>query len=196
MPICLAYSAGFEAAQAESDRPAFHKCVNNSQQKLATCSIDGIDNIPSSLPITLVYWGSGACQIDQNHWDEMATSSLCLQVRVAAGPNEGNLCKLQSNFLTITMTKSSQHQALVKYLTKPRASHLTHISRKKMTVKIRSVKLESYFKSSVQYVLYYKHRYLRGSVSLSSQFPFLYVSTYTNGNLDAHETKPRKYRCL
>ena len=41
--------------------------------------------------------------------------------------------------LTMTMTKSSQHQALVKYLTKPRASHLTVISMAKMTVKILSM---------------------------------------------------------
>ena len=37
------------------------------------------------------------------------------------------------------MTKSSQHQAFVKYLAKPSASHLTHISRVKMTVKILSM---------------------------------------------------------
>ena len=40
---------------------------------------------------------------------------------------------------TITMTKSNQHHALVKYLTKPRANHLTHISKKKTTVKILSM---------------------------------------------------------
>ena len=39
----------------------------------------------------------------------------------------------------MTMTKSSQHQALVKYLTKPRANHLTDISMAKMTVKILSM---------------------------------------------------------
>ena len=41
--------------------------------------------------------------------------------------------------LTITITKSSQHQAFVKYFTKPSANHLTHISRKKVTVNIRSI---------------------------------------------------------
>ena len=37
------------------------------------------------------------------------------------------------------MTKSSQHQALVKYLTNPKASHLTAISSVKITVKILSM---------------------------------------------------------
>ena len=41
--------------------------------------------------------------------------------------------------LTITMTKSSQHQALVKYLTKPNANHFTTISMVNITVKIRSM---------------------------------------------------------
>lgn len=40
---------------------------------------------------------------------------------------------------TMTMMKSSQHQALVKYFWKPRASHLINISMKKITVKIRSM---------------------------------------------------------
>ena len=40
---------------------------------------------------------------------------------------------------TITIRKSSQHQALVKYLAKPRATNLIHISMKKITVNIRSI---------------------------------------------------------
>ena len=48
------------------------------------------------------------------------------------------ILKLKTS-LTITMTKSSQHQALVKYLTKPRASHLTTISMVNITVKILSM---------------------------------------------------------
>lgn len=41
--------------------------------------------------------------------------------------------------ITMTIMKSSQHQALVKYFWNPRASHLINISRKKITVKIRSM---------------------------------------------------------
>ena len=56
-------------------------------------------------------------------------------------------CKIESFYqykkitinLTTTITKSSQHQAFVKYFTKPSANHLTHISRKKVTVNIRSI---------------------------------------------------------
>ena len=44
-------------------------------------------------------------------------------------------------------------------------------------------------------ILYDRQRCVRGSVSLSSRFLVLYVSTYTNGNLDANETKPRTQRC-
>jgi len=39
----------------------------------------------------------------------------------------------------MTITKSNQHQAFVKYFLNPRASHLINISMKKMTVKIRSI---------------------------------------------------------
>ena len=46
---------------------------------------------------------------------------------------------LFDTFLTITMTKSNQHHAFVKYFTNPKASHFTHISRKKVTVNIRSM---------------------------------------------------------
>lgn len=41
--------------------------------------------------------------------------------------------------LTITITKSSQHQAFVKYTAKPRANHLINISMKNITVNIRSM---------------------------------------------------------
>lgn len=41
--------------------------------------------------------------------------------------------------LTMTMTKSSQHQAFVKYTLKPRANHLINISMKNITVNIRSI---------------------------------------------------------
>ena len=36
---------------------------------------------------------------------------------------------------------------------------------------------------------------MRGFLSLSSRFPFVYVEKCTNGNLDAYETKPRTRRC-
>ena len=39
---------------------------------------------------------------------------------------------------TATMTKSSQHQALPKYITQPMAKSLRSVSRKKTTVRIRS----------------------------------------------------------
>lgn len=41
--------------------------------------------------------------------------------------------------LTSTMTKSSQHHALVKYFWKPKASHLSNISKKKITVNVLSM---------------------------------------------------------
>ena len=44
-------------------------------------------------------------------------------------------------------------------------------------------------------VLYDRQRRVRGFVSFSSRFPFVYVLTYTNGNLDANKTKPRTQRC-
>ena len=45
--------------------------------------------------------------------------------------------------LTITMTKSSQHQTLVKYFPNPQATHFRPISKIKMYVKIVSVHLSN-----------------------------------------------------
>ena len=45
------------------------------------------------------------------------------------------------------------------------------------------------------HVLYYGQRRGRGLVFLASKFPFVCVSTYTNGNLDDNRTKPRTWRC-
>lgn len=41
--------------------------------------------------------------------------------------------------LTMTMTKSSQHHAFVKYTLKPSANHLINISKKNITVNILSI---------------------------------------------------------
>ena len=43
--------------------------------------------------------------------------------------------------------------------------------------------------------LYYGQCRVRGLVLLGSKFPFVHVSTYTNGNFDANKTKPRTRRC-
>ena len=44
-------------------------------------------------------------------------------------------------------------------------------------------------------ILYHGQRRVRGLVLLASKFPFVYVETYTNGNLDDNKTKPRTRRC-
>ena len=41
------------------------------------------------------------------------------------------------------------------------------------------------------YVLYVPRSRVRGLVSLALRFPFVYVKTYTNSNLDDDKTKPR-----
>ena len=46
-----------------------------------------------------------------------------------------------------------------------------------------------------QAVLYDRQCRVQGLVSLTSRFPFVYVETYTNGNLNDYETKPRTRRC-
>ena len=60
---------------------------------------------------------------------------------------------------------------------------------------VKMVQLVKTQDPTVSELLYYRQRRVRGFVLLSSRFPFVYVSTYANGNLDANETKPRTRRC-
>lgn len=108
-------------------------CVWEAAPKRAGPQVDGCQLALGTVTVREILWRG----------THMRTTWTVTPLRVPCPISAPTQTGRRASKLTITMRKSSQHQALVKYLRNPKATHFRIISRIKMNVKILSVHLSN-----------------------------------------------------